>query len=195
MNMKQAVLPRSSGTGARAHRRSERRGRARLPDGLCTMPRARPPTPPMRASARRRARAARRRDRQHQGSVRRRRRADARRLENPRRGGAAGEADAADRAPAARGRRRDRRQDQHDRIRLLRHRRQSAFRHAGQSARPHPGARRLLGRRAGRRGRRHVRHRASAPTPAAPCAFRRRCAASSASSRAGSACRPTARFR
>ena len=35
----------------------------------------------------------------------------------------------------------------------------------------------------------------SAPTPAVRCGFRRRCAASSASSRAGSGCRPTGRFR
>ena len=50
--------------------------------------------------------------------------------------GKAGSGRCAHRAPAAPGGRGDRRQDQHDRIRLFRRRRQSAFRHAGQSGRP-----------------------------------------------------------
>ena len=92
-------------------------------------------------------------------------------------------------------RRGDRRQDQHDRIRLFRHRRQSALRHAGQSGRPRARARRLVvGRRAWRRPTACARS-PSAATPAARCAFRPRSAAWSASSRAGSAFRPTASFR
>ena len=92
-------------------------------------------------------------------------------------------------------RRGDRRQDQHDRVCLFRHRRQSAFRHAGKSARPRARARRLVGGRAGRASPTACARSPSAPIPAVRCGFRRRCAGWSASSRAGSACRPTARFR
>ena len=98
-------------------------------------------------------------------------------------------------AAPARRRRGDRRQDQHDRVRLLRHRRQSALRHAGQSGRPRSAC-----RAARPRARRSPPPTAcarspSAPTPAARPASRRRSAASSASSRAASASRPTARSR
>ena len=98
-------------------------------------------------------------------------------------------------AAPARRRRGDRRQDQHDRVRLFRHRRQSAFRHAGQSGRPRARARRLVLGRARSRPPTACARSPSAPTPAARPAFRRRSAASSASSRAGSASRPTARSR
>ena len=74
--------PRPSGTGAGPHRRSERRGRARLPHGLCGCG-ARGGGRGRRAGEGRHfARAARRRDRQHQGPVRRGGRADARGLED-----------------------------------------------------------------------------------------------------------------
>ena len=157
--MTTALLPRPARTGAGPHRRPERGGGAGLPFGLCRR-RARRGRCRRRARrARRIARAARRRDRQHQGSVRRRRRADPRRLENPRRRGGAGRCRRAV-------------------VRRLRaagavivaktnmtefafsgHRRQSAFRHAGQSARSRARARRLVVGRRGRRRRRHVRDR------------------------------------
>ena len=108
---------------------------------------------------------------------------------------AAGDCRCAGRAAAARGRRGDRRQDQHDRVRVLRRRhpiRISARRAIRPTARACPAARRRAPRS---RSPTACARSPSAPTPAARCAFRRRCAASSASSRAGSACRPRARFR
>ena len=140
--------------------------------------------PPMRAPSRQLARPARRRDRQHQGPVRRRGRGDARRLARAGGGGRAGHGRRAGGAAAARGRRRDRRQDQHERVRVLRRRRQSAFRHARQSVRPRARARAARPRAARSRSPTACARSRSAATPAARPAFRRRCAASSAGSRA-----------
>ena len=182
--------------GARPHRRSERRGRACLPDDLSRAARRPRPMQPMRAprpafrSGRSTARSSRIKDlfdvagevtrAGSQGAGRR---------------GKAGHGRRAGGAAAARGRRGDRRQDQHERIRLLRRRRQSAFRHARQSGRPHARARRLVVGRGGRGGRRHVRDRDRHRHRRLDAAFPARSAASSASSRASSAFRPTARFR
>ena len=87
-------------------------------------------------------------------------------------------------AAAARGRRGDRRQDQHERVRVLRRRHEPALRHAGQSGGPYARVR-AAHRRAPRSPppTRCAKSR-SAPTPAARPAFPARCAASSATSRA-----------
>ena len=83
---------------------------------------------------------------------------------------------------------------QHDRVRLLRPRHQPALRHAAQSVRPRnrPHPRRIVLRGRGVGDGRHGGRSRSAPTPAARAAFRRRCAASSATSRRRSASRSTA---
>ena len=70
---------------------------------------------------------------------------------------AAGQGRCARGGAAARGRRGDRRQHQHERVRLLGRGLQPALRHAGQSGRPQARARRLLGRRRRLGGRRHGR--------------------------------------
>ena len=72
---------------------------------------------------------------------------------------AAGQSRRAGGAAAARGRRGDRRQDQHERVRVLRRRHEPALRHAGQSGGPHARARRLVLGRGGRRRRPDVRDR------------------------------------
>ncbi len=73
---------------------------------------------------------ARWRHRHHQGPVRRRRRGDACRLEGACRGGPGRGRGCPCGPAAARGRRGDRRQDQHERVRVLGVGRQSALRHA-----------------------------------------------------------------
>ena len=102
----------------------------------------------------------------------------------------------AERRAAARRRLHPDRAHQHDRVRLLRARHQSALRHAGQSLRPQgrPHPRRLVVRRRRLGDRRHGVRRRSAPTPAARAASRRRSAASSASSRPRTAFRPQGAF-
>ena len=185
---------RPSRTGACAHCRSERRGRARLPHGLRGGGARRRRCGRRAGQGRHLARAARRRDRQHQGPVRRRGRADARRLAHPRRC-AAGQGRCAGGAAAARGRRRDRRQDQHERVRVLGRRHEPALRHAGQSGGPCARAGRLVVGRGGRRRGPDVRDRDRHRHRRLDAAFRPRCAASSASSRASGACRPRARSR
>ena len=102
----------------------------------------------------------------------------ARRVEGARRC-AAGRARRANRRAAARGRRGAGRPHQHDRVRLLRRRHQSALRHARQSLRPQAHPRRLVRRARRSRSPTAWRWWRSAPTPAAPCASRRRSAASS----------------
>ena len=177
-----------------AHRRSERRGRARLPHGLCGAARAAADAADARAKAGislgpldgaivtikdlfdvagepTRAGLA------HRGR---------RCARHGRRAG---------RAAAARGRRRDRRQDQHERVRLLRRRHEPALRHAGQSGGPRARAGRLVVGRGGRGRRPDVRDRDRHRHRRLDAAFRRRSAASSATSRASGACRPTARSR
>ena len=182
-------------TGACAHRRSERRGRARLPHGLRGGGARCRGCGRCARESRHFARAPRRRDRHHQGPVRRRGRADARGLEDPRRC-AAGQGRRAGRAAAARGRRRDRRQDQHERVRVLRRRHEPALRHAGQSGGPRARAGRLVvGRRRVAAADQHVRDRDRHRHRRLDAAFRPRSAASSASSRASGACRPRARSR
>ena len=171
------------GEGARAcltvyARRGARRGRCRRCAG----------------GAWRLARAARRHHRQHQGSVRCRRRADPRRLENSRRGSGAGKS----------------RRSVVQRLRaagavIVAKTNMTEFAFSGIGANPHfgtPGnprdrARVPGGSSAGApvaRRRRHVRIAIGTDTGGSvriPAAL----AAWSASSRAGSACRPTARFR
>ena len=88
--------------------------------------------------------AARRHPGLDQEPLRRGRRDDARRLEGARRR-AAGQRRCAGGGAPARGRRGDRRQHQHERVRLLGRRLQPALRHAGQSGRPQARARRLVG--------------------------------------------------
>ena len=130
------------------------------------------------------SRPARRRHRHHQGPVRRRRRSHARRFQGAGRGGQTGRGRRVGGAGLARRWRGDRRQDQHDRVRLFRRRHQSALRHAGQSGRPHAHSRRLHLRRRGGGGRRHVRDRHRQRHRRLDPHSRRRSAASSASSRA-----------
>ena len=76
---------------------------------------------------------------------------------------------------AARGRLCRDRPHQHDRVRLFRHRHQSALRHAEERLAPQrrPCARRLVVGRRGVDRRRHGAMARSAPTPAAPAASRR----------------------
>ena len=94
----------------------------------------------------------------------------------------AGRSRCRDRAAASRRRGGDRRQDQYDRVRLFRDRRQSAFRHALQSGRPHAHSRRLVVGRGGRRGDGMCEIAIGSDT-GARCGFPPRSAASSASSR------------
>ena len=158
----------ANGSKQRLRASTIRRARARAPVSPSIARRRAPrPRPPMRAPGRHFARAARRRHRHHQGPVRRRRRSHPRRLQGAGRGGQAGRGRRAGRAASARGRRGDRRQDQHDRIRLFRHRHQSAFRHAGQSGRPRARARRLVLGRARCRPPTACARSPSAATPAA----------------------------
>ena len=144
---------------------------------------------------RRDLRAARRRHHHHQGPVRRRRRSDAGRLEAACTHGKPAAASAAGRQAAHRRGRGDRRQDQHDRVRLLRRSapiRITARRAIRRTARAFPAAR--LPAAPSPLPTTCARSR-SAATPAARRGFLPRSAASSASSRRRCACRSTAPFR
>ena len=133
---------------------------------------------------------ARRHDSEHQGSFRRCRRSYARRVEDfrggtktgrpPMRRSCAGCAPAGAIIVA---------KTNMSEFALYRHRRQSAFRDAGQSGRPQARSWRLVIRRRGLGCRRHVRDCHWLRTPAAQSVFRRRSAGSSATSRAGSVSR------
>ncbi len=136
-----------TGPGFGPHRRSGGRGRAHLSFDLS---RGGPCSGRCRRCACPRRHHAGPLDGTHrldQGSVRRCRRGDARRIEGAVRRRQGGRTRRAGGAANTRRRRGDRRQDQHDGIRLHRARYQSALRHAGQSRRSRPRPWRLVVRR------------------------------------------------
>ena len=177
--------------GARPHRGSRGRRRADLHQGLQGAGAGGGRGQRRAAQGGDGAGAARRHSRLDQEPVRRRRRDDAVRLPGARRRAACAAGRAGGGATAG-GRRGDRRQHQHERVRLLGRRLQPALRHAA-ATRPTASACRAAPRPV-RRSRSPIAWPwpRSAPTPAARCAFRPRSAASSASSRRRGACRSTA---
>ena len=170
----------------RQDRRSRRRGRSAPSSTSTRTPRSLRPTR-WTGCARRNAAPSPlcRHSRLDQGSVRHQGAGDPRRLARAGGDSRAGGGRCAGGGAAAPGRLHRDRPHQHDRIRLFRHRHQSALRHAEERLEPQrrPRARRLVVGRGGF-GRRSAWPMArSAPIPAAPAGFRRPSTASSASSR------------